>query len=100
MKGTSEYQGTFFTSHFLNINDVLWALKGQIAQILKPLLGKKVLPRDLTVNKSPFFLSLMLPVFYICILKETQSGDVDPVWIPEGSARPTMSHLFSPQYRP
>lgn len=45
MKGTSEYQGTFFTPHFLNINDVLWALKGQIGQILKALVGGG-LPRD------------------------------------------------------
>lgn len=55
MKGTSEYQGTFFIPHFLNINVVLWPLKGQIGQILKPFLGKKVLLRDLTINKPPFF---------------------------------------------
>lgn len=78
MKGTSEYQGTFFIPHFLNINGVLWALKGQIAQILNPLLGKKVLPRDLTVNNSPFFLSSMLPVYNIFFVKEAQSGDVNP----------------------
>lgn len=41
MKGTSGYQGTFFIPHFLNINDVLWALKGQIARILKPLFYEK-----------------------------------------------------------
>lgn len=44
MKGTSENQGTLFIPHFLNINDVLWVLKGQIAQILKPLLGRKFYP--------------------------------------------------------